>query len=71
VRDLGPGQVRVTVAAASVNGFDAAVAAGYLWDMIPHEFPVTAGRDSPARWRRSVPAVASGPVTGWPASSAG
>lgn len=41
----GPGQVRVTVEAASVNGIDAATAAGYLWDMMPHEFPVVLGRD--------------------------
>ncbi len=41
----GPGEVRVRVEAASVNGIDAAVAAGYLWDMIPHTFPVVLGRD--------------------------
>jgi NADPH:quinone reductase-like Zn-dependent oxidoreductase len=33
------------VEAASVNGFDVAVAAGYVWDMLPHEFPVVLGRD--------------------------
>jgi NADPH:quinone reductase-like Zn-dependent oxidoreductase len=42
---LGPGQVRVAVEAASVNGIDASVAAGRLWDTIPHTFPVVLGRD--------------------------
>src|ERR671928_97734 len=37
--DPGPGQVRVAVEAASLNGIDAKVAAGYLWDMLPHTFP--------------------------------
>ncbi|MFL6100460.1 MAG: NADP-dependent oxidoreductase [Actinomycetales bacterium] len=41
----GAGEVSVRVEAASVNGFDAAVAAGYVWGMIPHEFPVVLGRD--------------------------
>jgi NADPH:quinone reductase-like Zn-dependent oxidoreductase len=51
VRDVGPapapgpGQARVAVEAASVNGIDAAVAAGYVWDMFPHTFPVVIGRD--------------------------
>jgi NADPH:quinone reductase-like Zn-dependent oxidoreductase len=40
-----PGEVLVEVEAASVNGFDLSVAAGYVWDMIPHEFPVVLGRD--------------------------
>jgi len=39
------GQVRVAVEAASVNGFDLAVAAGYVWDHMPHTFPVVLGRD--------------------------
>ena len=39
------GEVLVAIEAASVNGFDLSVAAGYLWDMIPHEFPVVLGRD--------------------------
>jgi NADPH:quinone reductase-like Zn-dependent oxidoreductase len=43
--DPGPGQVRVTVEAASVNGIDAAIAAGYLWHVFPHTFPVVIGRD--------------------------
>jgi NADPH:quinone reductase-like Zn-dependent oxidoreductase len=54
VQDIGAeppaaGQVRVTVEAASINGIDAATAAGYLWDMLPHTFPVTLGRDFAGR----------------------
>ena len=44
-QDPGPGQARVTVQAASVNGIDAFAAAGYVWDSMPHEFPVVLGRD--------------------------
>lgn len=43
--DPAPGEVAVQVEAASVNGFDLSVAAGHVWDMIPHEFPVVLGRD--------------------------
>jgi NADPH:quinone reductase-like Zn-dependent oxidoreductase len=43
--ETGGGEVRVAVEAASVNGFDVAVAAGYVWDALPHEFPVVLGRD--------------------------
>jgi NADPH:quinone reductase-like Zn-dependent oxidoreductase len=39
------GDVLVAVEAASVNGFDLSVSAGYAWDMLPHEFPVVLGRD--------------------------
>lgn len=39
------GQVLVEVQAASVNGFDLSVAGGYVFDMLPHEFPVVLGRD--------------------------
>ena len=40
------GKVLVEVEAASVNGFDPSVAAGYVWDMIPGiDFPVMLGRD--------------------------
>ena len=39
------GEVRVRVRAASVNGFDNAVAAGYLKDMMEHRFPVVLGKD--------------------------
>jgi len=41
----GPGQVSVAVEAASVNGIDASVAAGHLWDVVPFDFPVVLGRD--------------------------
>jgi NADPH:quinone reductase-like Zn-dependent oxidoreductase len=37
--------VLVAVEAAPVNGFDLSVAGGYVWDMLPHEFPVVLGRD--------------------------
>ncbi|MDO8106395.1 NADP-dependent oxidoreductase [Isoptericola sp. b441] len=41
----GAGEVLVEVEATSVNGFDLSIAAGYVWDMLPHEFPVVLGRD--------------------------
>src|SRR5258708_2163263 len=44
-RDPGAGEVRVAVEAASINGFDLAVAAGYVWDHMPATFPVVLGRD--------------------------
>ena len=45
LREPGAGEVVIRIEAASVNGIDAAAAAGYLWDMMPHEFPVILGRD--------------------------
>ena len=39
------GEVRVRVHAASVNGFDIAVANSYLKDMMEHRFPVVLGKD--------------------------
>ena len=50
VRDLevpepAVGEVRVRVRAASVNGFDLAVANGYLKGMMEHRFPVVIGKD--------------------------
>jgi NADPH:quinone reductase-like Zn-dependent oxidoreductase len=39
------GEVRVRVEAASVNGFDLAVASGYLEGMMEHRFPVVLGKD--------------------------
>jgi NADPH2:quinone reductase len=39
------GEVRVRVRAASVNGFDLAVANGYLKDLMEHRFPVVLGKD--------------------------
>ncbi|WP_456845253.1 NADP-dependent oxidoreductase [Cellulomonas sp. P5_C6] len=50
IHDIGipepaEGEVRVRVHAASVNGFDLAVAAGYLNGMMEHRFPVVLGKD--------------------------
>jgi NADPH:quinone reductase-like Zn-dependent oxidoreductase len=39
------GGALVRVRAASVNGMDIHQAAGYLVPMMPHDFPVTIGRD--------------------------
>src|ERR1700712_2963377 len=39
------GEVRVRIHAASVNGFDLAVANGYLDGMMEHRFPVVLGKD--------------------------
>ncbi|MEW2050454.1 NADP-dependent oxidoreductase [Streptomyces sp. NPDC005476] len=39
------GELLVKVAAASVNGFDLAVAAGYLNGMMEHRFPLVLGKD--------------------------
>jgi len=41
----GPGEVLVTVDAASVNAFDLGVAAGYMKDYMPYEFPAVIGGD--------------------------
>lgn len=45
VPEPGPGEVRVRVTASSVNGFDVAVAGGYLKGMMEHRFPVVLGKD--------------------------
>ena len=45
VPEPGEGEVRVHVHAASVNGFDLAVAAGYLTGMMEHRYPVVLGKD--------------------------
>lgn len=50
VRDLDvptpeAGELLVKVHAASVNGFDLAVANGYVKDMMEHRFPVVLGKD--------------------------
>src|SRR3954464_1057152 len=51
VADRAPeaGEGRGAGEAASVNGFDVAVAAGHLWDSMSHEFPVVLGRDFAGR----------------------
>jgi NADPH2:quinone reductase len=54
------GEVRVRVHAASVNGFDLAVANGYLQGRMEHRFPVVLGKD----FAGVVDAVAPG-VTGY------
>lgn len=41
----GPGEVRVRIEAASVNGFDLSVAASRLKDAVEHRFPVVLGKD--------------------------
>jgi NADPH:quinone reductase-like Zn-dependent oxidoreductase len=41
----GDGDVLVRIEAASVNGFDLAIAAGRVWESMPHEFPAVLGRD--------------------------
>mgnify|MGYP002779679562 CR=1 FL=1 len=61
VRDIdipepGEGEVRVRVEAASVNGFDLSVAAGYLVNMMEHRFPVVLGKD----FSGTIDAVGSG-----------
>ncbi|WP_392542693.1 NADP-dependent oxidoreductase [Oryzobacter telluris] len=42
----GPGQVRIAVAAASVNPFDWKLRAGYLAEMVPLELPSIPGTDA-------------------------
>jgi NADPH:quinone reductase len=58
VPDPGEGQIRVRVELASFNGFDLAVVAGWVWDMLPTEFPVTLGRDFAGRVESVGPGVA-------------
>ena len=41
----GADEVLVRVEASSINPVDNAIAVGMLKDMVPHEFPVTLGRD--------------------------
>jgi NADPH2:quinone reductase len=41
----GAGEVLVRVHGSSVNPVDNGIAAGLMKDMVPHEFPVTLGRD--------------------------
>ena len=45
IPEPGEGEVRVRVHAASVNGFDLAVANGYLQGAMEHNFPVVLGKD--------------------------
>ncbi|MFD0743555.1 alcohol dehydrogenase catalytic domain-containing protein [Phytohabitans flavus] len=41
----GPGEVKVRVAASSVNGFDRLLAAGALRGIFEHRFPIVLGKD--------------------------
>ena len=41
----GPHEVRIEVRASSMNGFDVALASGYLKGLMEHRFPVVLGRD--------------------------
>jgi NADPH:quinone reductase-like Zn-dependent oxidoreductase len=45
----GPGEALVRVGAASVNAFDVGVAAGYMKDFMPYEFPAVIGGDLAGR----------------------
>src|SRR5207237_9006962 len=45
----GPGEVLVRVGAASVNAVDVAVAAGYMKDFMPYQFPAVIGGDLAGR----------------------
>ena len=45
VPDVGPDDVRITIRAASINGFDVFQANGYLLGMMEHRFPAVIGRD--------------------------
>ena len=45
VPEPAEGEVRVRIHAASVNGFDLAVAAGYTRDYMEHRFPLVLGKD--------------------------
>jgi NADPH:quinone reductase-like Zn-dependent oxidoreductase len=41
----GAGEALIAIGAASINGIDAAIANGLVWDHLPHTFPVVLGRD--------------------------
>ncbi len=45
IPEPAPGEVRVRVSAASVNGFDLAVAGGYMGGFFEHRYPVVLGRE--------------------------
>lgn len=55
----GEGEVLVRVRASSVNGFDVAVAGGYLKGMMEHRFPVVLGKDFAGIVEAAGPGVAS------------
>ncbi|GAA4354765.1 NADP-dependent oxidoreductase [Microbacterium rhizosphaerae] len=45
IPEPGPGEARIRVTAASVNGFDVAVAAGYMSGFFEHRYPLVLGRE--------------------------
>ena len=45
VRDPGPGELLIEVHASSVNGFDAAVIAGWVRSFMEYRFPLVPGKD--------------------------
>jgi hypothetical protein len=62
------GEVVDDVDAASVNGFDLVVAAGYLWDAVPHTFPACPGATSSAP---SAPSAQPSTMYRWATASPG
>jgi hypothetical protein len=62
------GEVVDDVEAASVNGFDLVVAAGYLWDAVPHTFPACPGATSSAP---SAPSAQPSTMYRWATASPG
>ena len=46
VPEVGEGTVLIRVKAAGLNALDNAIAAGAMSEMIPHEYPLTLGRDA-------------------------
>ena len=46
IPEVTEGTVLIRVTAAGLNGFDNAVAAGMLTEMVPHQYPVVLGRDA-------------------------
>ena len=45
IPEPGPGEARIRVSAASINGFDLAVAAGYMAGFFEHRYPLVLGRE--------------------------
>lgn len=45
IPEPAPGEARIRVSAASVNGFDLAVAAGYMNGFFEHRYPLVLGRE--------------------------
>lgn len=59
VPEPGEGELLVRVRASSVNGFDLAVAGGYLKGMMDHHFPVVLGKDFAGTVEAAGPGAAS------------